>query len=83
MRSISIGAVFNPNPMFLMIPRIDVNLIVALDPVAVLIVARDPDTFPSLGNPFLTNLPVTRWLVSLGWAGVDGSSMRLVGGDDR
>jgi hypothetical protein len=53
--------------------RVDPNLVVALNPVFILAMTRDPDTLSSFWNPLLVYFPVTRRFVNLGGVMVDVS----------
>src|SRR5512139_1546578 len=73
----------NPDSLLSIISRVNPNLIVAVDPVPIFIMGRDPDVFPSLGNPNPVYFPMTGWLGYYRWRIVRGSSvMARVRGND-
>jgi len=50
----------HPDPVLQIMPGIDVNLVMPLDTISIFIMARHPNTFPSLRDPLSVNLPVAR-----------------------
>jgi hypothetical protein len=59
-------------------------LIIATDPVTILIVSRDPYVFPPFRYPNPVYLPMSGWLKYYRWRWINGSSvMAGVRGDDR
>jgi hypothetical protein len=74
--------VFHPDPAVDVIARVDVNLVVASHPVSVLIMARHPDSFFLLRNPFPLDFPMAQWFMDHGWM-VDMLPVRPMGRDNR
>ena len=79
-----ISPAFNPDLPFFIVSRINPNLIMAADPVSILIMARDPDVFPPLRNPNPVYFPMARRLAYRGRRLVIRCPiMAMVRGDDR
>ena len=57
-------SVFNPDPTLHIMAGINPNLVVAFNPISVLITTRHPDTFPSFRNPLPANFPVAGGFVN-------------------
>jgi hypothetical protein len=68
--------IFHPDLTLHIVPGINPNLVVSLNPVSIFIVARDPDALPAFRNPLPANLPVARGPMNHGRVIVD---MSLVG----
>jgi hypothetical protein len=63
--------------------RVNPNLVVPFDPVAILVVAWNPDPFPLLWDVLLDDFPMTGWFMNnRGWV-VDTPFMSPVRGNDR
>jgi len=75
--------VFNPDPTLNIVTRINPNLVVAFDPVALLAMTGHPDPFPSLRNPLSANLRVARRLVNNRGVMIHVSFVDPMGRDDR
>ena len=74
-----IGTVFYPDPAVHIVSRINTNLVMPFDPVAIFIMSRDPNPFLPLRDPFSSRFPVTRGFMDHRGAPVDMLLVRPMG----
>jgi hypothetical protein len=69
--------------MLLVVSRINPDLVIAFDPVPILIMGGDPDVFPPFRNPDPLYFPMARRLAYYGWRMMNGPAiMVMMRGDD-
>jgi hypothetical protein len=74
---------FDPNLTFCIVSRIHPDLVIAADPVPILIVSWNPDAFPPFRNPDPLYFPMAYRLAHCRWTMMNGSPiMVMVRGDN-
>jgi hypothetical protein len=83
LRTELISPPFNPGPTFFIVSRINPDLVIAADPIPILIVGGDPDVLPPFRDPSPVYFPMARRLAYYRWSMMNGSSIiAMVRGDD-
>lgn len=73
----------HPDLMLFVVPRINPNLVITLNPIPVFIMGWDPDLFPPFRNPDPVYFPMAGRLAYYGWRRMNGSPiMVMVRGDN-